>query len=60
MMGRTRASRFVAGDTKTHLQADLALRRTLTRTTAAIAEVSGHDFDSESWLEARLSLQWTF
>ena len=59
-MGRVRASHFVAGDTETHLQADLSLRRTLTRTTAAIAELKGHDFDSESWLEARLSFQWTF
>lgn len=57
---QTRATRFVAGDTKTHLQADLGLRRTLTRTTAALAELKGHYYNSESWLEARLSLQWTF
>ncbi|MBW2241669.1 MAG: DUF4105 domain-containing protein [Deltaproteobacteria bacterium] len=59
-MLQTRATRFVAGDTKTHLQADLGLRRTLTRTTAALVELEGHYYDSESWLEARLSLQWTF
>jgi hypothetical protein len=55
-----RATRFLAGDHETQLQAGLGQRLTLTRRTAAVAEVSFQSYDDASWLDARLSLQWTF
>jgi hypothetical protein len=55
-----RATRFLAGDRETDLQAGLAQRLTLTRTTAAVAEVGAHHYAGEGWLDARVSLQWTF
>ena len=55
-----RGTRFVVGDRQTHLEAGLGQRLTLTRTTAAVAEVGVEYYRGESWLDASLSLQWTF
>jgi hypothetical protein len=55
-----RATRFVAGDRETHLQVGVGQSLALTRRTAAVAEVSLQHYAGEAWLDARLSLQWTF
>ena len=55
-----RGTRFVAGDRQTHLAAGLGQRLTLTRTTAAVGELGVEYYRGESWLDARVSLQWTF
>jgi hypothetical protein len=55
-----RGTRFLAGDRETHLQAGLGQHLALTRATAAVAEVGVQHYAGEGWLEARLSLQWTF
>ena len=55
-----RGHRFLAGDRETDLELGLGQRLTLTRRTAAIAEGGFHHYAGESWLDARLSLQWTF
>jgi hypothetical protein len=55
-----RATQFVAGDRETHLQAGLGQTLALTRRTAAVAEAGVQRYAGESWLEARLSLRWTF
>jgi hypothetical protein len=55
-----RATHFVAGDRETHLQVGLGQSLALTRETAAVAEVGLQHYDGESWLDVRLSLQWTF
>ena len=55
-----RGAYFVAGDRETELEVGLGQRLTLTRTTALVAEASYRYFAGESWLDASLSLQWTF
>ncbi len=55
-----RAARFLAGDRETHLQAGLGQELTLSRSTAAVLEVGVQRYAGESWLDARVSLQWTF
>jgi hypothetical protein len=55
-----RGTRFVAGDRQTHLEAGIGQRLTLTRSTAAVAEVGVEYYRGESWLDASVSLQWTF
>jgi len=55
-----RGTRFVLGDRQTHLSAGLGQRVTLTRRTAAVAEVGVEYYRGESWLDASVSLQWTF
>ncbi|MCP3987058.1 MAG: hypothetical protein GY723_21945 [bacterium] len=55
-----RGTRFVAGDRESHLEAGLAGRMTLSVRTAAIADLTLRHFDGEEWLDASLSLQWTF
>ena len=55
-----RATAFVAGDRETDLEAGLGQRLTLTRTTALVGEAGLHHYAGESWLDARVSLQWTF
>jgi hypothetical protein len=55
-----RGARFLAGDRETDLELGLGQRLTLSRSTAAIAELGLHRYDGESWMDARLSLQWTF
>jgi hypothetical protein len=55
-----RGARFLAGDRETDLELGLGQRLTLTRRTAAVAEAGLHRYAGESWLDARLSLQWTF
>ena len=55
-----RGARFLAGDNETDLELGIGQRLTLTRRTAAIAEGGFHRYSGKSWLDARLSLQWTF
>ncbi len=55
-----RGTRFLAGDRDTDLELGLGQRLTLTRRTAVVAEAGLHHYAGESWLQARLSLQWTF
>jgi hypothetical protein len=55
-----RGARFLAGDRETDLEFGLGQRLTLTRSTAAVAELGLHRYAGEDWLDARLSLQWTF
>jgi len=55
-----RGAYFVGSDRQTELEVGLGQRLTLTRTTALVGEVSYQYFASESWLDASLSLQWTF
>jgi hypothetical protein len=55
-----RSAFFVAGDPEIQLEVGLGQRLSLTRRTAAVAELSWQHFSGESWLDARLSLQWTF
>jgi len=55
-----RGTRFLAGDRETDLELGLGQRLTLTRSSAAVAEVGLHHYAGESWLDARLSLQWSF
>ncbi|MDH3687076.1 MAG: DUF4105 domain-containing protein, partial [Myxococcales bacterium] len=61
-MGRlfARGAYFAAGDRETELEVGLGQRLTLTHTTALVGEVSYQYFAGESWLDAQLSLQWTF
>jgi hypothetical protein len=55
-----RGAHFLAGDRETDLELGLGQRLTLSRSTAAVAEVGLHRYAGEDWLDARLSLQWTF
>jgi Domain of unknown function (DUF4105) len=55
-----RVTRFVAGDRETHLQLGLGQSLALTRRTAAVAEVGLQHYEGEGWLDARVSLQWTY
>lgn len=55
-----RVTAFVAGDRETHLQLGLAQQLALTRTTALVGEVGLQDYAGAHWLDARVSLQWTF
>jgi hypothetical protein len=55
-----RATRFVAGDRETHLQVGVGQSLALTRRSALVAELGAQHYEDEGWLDARLSLQWTF
>ena len=55
-----RGTRFVVGDRETHLAAGLGGRLTLGTRAAALVELTFQRFDDESWLDASLSLRWTF
>ena len=55
-----RGAYFALGDRETELEIGLGQRLTLTRKTAAVAEVAYQYFAGETWLDARLSLQWSF
>jgi hypothetical protein len=55
-----RATEFVVGDRETSLEVGLGQTWALTRATALVGEVGGQYYAGESWLDARVSIQWTF
>jgi hypothetical protein len=55
-----RATEFVLGDRETSFEVGLGQSWALTRTTALVGELGGQYYAGESWLDARVSLQWTF
>lgn len=55
-----RATRFLVGDRESSFELGLGQRITLTRNTALPTEASLHRYAHESWIDARLSVQWSF
>jgi hypothetical protein len=55
-----RATEFVLGDRESHFELGLGSQWRLTRTTALVGELGGQYYAGATWLDARVSLQWTF
>jgi hypothetical protein len=55
-----RATEFVLGDRESHFELGLGQTWALTHTTALVGELGGQYYAGATWLDARVSLQWTF